>query len=120
MIPNFNPKVWNREKIIDYVIGAEQPLDDQQLAFLVYFDELKKENKILEKLAVRNSEETDKIKKICRVYDKVIRDKLKDIEKTIKMTEDEDKRGYLFDAKVGYENCFLTFHILLDEYINED
>ena len=44
MIPNFNIGKWDREKIIDYVIG-EQPLDDQQLEFLNYFEQLQQENK---------------------------------------------------------------------------
>ena len=42
MIPNFNPNKWNREKILDYVIG-EQPLTDEQLEFLNYFDNLQKQ-----------------------------------------------------------------------------
>ena len=46
MIPNFNPNKWDREKIIEYVIGDE-PLDDQQLAFLNYFDKLQKEKQRL-------------------------------------------------------------------------
>lgn len=46
MIPNFNPKKWDREKIIDWVIGDE-PLTDQQLEFLLYFESLQEENKEL-------------------------------------------------------------------------
>ena len=46
MIPNFNPNKWDKEKIIDYVIG-EQPLTDEQLEFLNYFDKLQQENKEL-------------------------------------------------------------------------
>ena len=46
MIPNFNPDKWNREKIIDYVIG-NRPLDDQQLAFLNYFEKAEQEHKAL-------------------------------------------------------------------------
>ncbi len=43
MIPNFNPNEWNKEKILDYVIG-DQPLTDQQLEFLIYFKKLQDEN----------------------------------------------------------------------------
>ena len=43
MIPNFNPNKWDKQKVIDYVIGNE-PLDDQQMAFLGYFDKLQQEN----------------------------------------------------------------------------
>ena len=49
MIPNFNPNKWNREKIIDYVIG-EQPLTDQQLEFLNYVEQLQQENKEFKRL----------------------------------------------------------------------
>ena len=33
MVPNFDTEHWDREKILDWVIG-DQPLDDQQLALL--------------------------------------------------------------------------------------
>lgn len=39
MIPNFNPNKWDKQKIIDYVIG-DAPLTDQQLEFLNYFEKL--------------------------------------------------------------------------------
>lgn len=39
MVPNFDTEHWDREKIIDWVI-LDQPLDDQQIAFLNYFDTL--------------------------------------------------------------------------------
>ena len=39
MVPNFDTEHWDREKILDWVI-RDQPLDDQQLAFLDYFDKL--------------------------------------------------------------------------------
>lgn len=40
MVPGFNPKEWDRDKILDWVIGDE-PLTDQQLEFLIYFGQLK-------------------------------------------------------------------------------
>lgn len=40
MVPGFNPNEWDRDKILDWVIGDE-PLTDQQLEFLIYFGQLK-------------------------------------------------------------------------------
>ena len=40
MVPGFKPKEWDRDKILDWVIGDE-PLTDQQLEFLIYFGQLK-------------------------------------------------------------------------------
>ena len=49
MIPNFNVNKWDREKILDCVIG-EQPLSDGQLEFLNYFDKLQNEHIVLTEL----------------------------------------------------------------------
>ena len=54
MTPNFNPNKWDREKILDYVIG-EQPLTDEQLEFLIYFDKLQQENKNLKEKLEENT-----------------------------------------------------------------
>ena len=54
MTPNFNPNKWDREKILDYVIG-EQPLTDEQLEFLIYFDKLQRENKELKEKLEENT-----------------------------------------------------------------
>ena len=54
MTPNFNPNKWDREKILDYVIG-EQPLTDEQLEFLIYFDRLQQENKNLKEKLEENT-----------------------------------------------------------------
>ena len=54
MIPNFNPNKWDREKIIEYVVG-DAPLDDQQLAFLDYFVKLQdNQNKLIDFLEQRS------------------------------------------------------------------
>ena len=47
MVPGFNPKEWDRDKILDWVIGDE-PLTDQQIEFLIYFGQLKNRVKELE------------------------------------------------------------------------
>ena len=49
MIPNFNPNKWDKQKVIDYVIGNE-PLNDQQIAFLVYFEKVQQENDDLKEM----------------------------------------------------------------------
>ena len=69
MIPNFNPNKWDREKIIEYVLNDE-PLDDQQIAFLIYFDKLQNEKqKIIDFLKKELKENVDYIKKLD--YDEV-------------------------------------------------
>ena len=100
MIPNFNPNKWNREKIIDYVIGDE-PLDDQQLAFLNYIEQLQQENKELKDQIKLFKEDLAKAEKICQKYNnKYYNIKLiligfeKWIEEKIKQAKELDSKEY--------------------------
>ena len=68
MIPNFNPNKWDREKIIDYVIG-EQPLSDEQLEFLNYIEQLKRENKELKKYCCKRNDCGGRIKENHKLTD---------------------------------------------------
>lgn len=48
MVPGFNPKEWDRDKIIEWVMD-DGPLTDQQIEFLMYFGKLQNENKQMKK-----------------------------------------------------------------------
>ena len=99
MIPNFNPNKWDREKIIDYVIGDE-PLDDQQLAFLVYFDRLQNENKELKNYCCKRNDCGGRLKQNHKLTDsEVLTEFEKWLEEKMKCTEqyaDNDMaKGYI-------------------------
>ncbi len=95
MIPNFNPNKWDREKIIDYVIG-EQPLSDEQLEFLNYIEQLKRENKELKKYCCKRNDCGGRIKENHKLTDSEVLTKFE------KWLEEEIKKiNNLINPKKG-------------------
>lgn len=86
MIPNFKPNKWDKQKIIDYVIG-EQPLDDQQLSFLNYFERLEKEHDVLNEFEKWLEDKMNFYKNNFQGYSyeryKEVLDKLQELKKVI-------------------------------------
>ena len=102
MIPNFDTNKWNKEKIIDYVIG-NQPLDDQQLEFLNYFDKLQQENQEL----------------IHLVANKVIADYNYDSVLKEELNNERLKVIALEDSKNDIENILIKFEKWLEKGIDQ-
>ena len=105
MIPNFNSNKWDRDKVLDYVI-KEQPLDDQQISFLIYLENLQKENE-------RLKEEQQEL--IHLVTNKVIADY--DYDNILKQQLNKERLKYitLNDNKNEIENILTEFEKWLEE-----
>ena len=124
MVPNFDTKHWDREKILDCVIG-DQPLDDQQIAFLDYFEEIQekadKYGKWDTNKDTRNSRQRIANKRLQKAYDELKAQQQSDRDSSTwwhnryksQVNINKDLR-----TRLNHIKDYVNFLVLFDQHIN--
>ncbi len=92
---------------MDYVIG-EQPLSDEQLEFLNYFDKLQKENEKLHaelELYKGTLQENHRLIHSTNDFENWLETRIKNVNKSLELDLDEESKALLLAKKSMLEEC---------------